>query len=548
MRKNLRLENTEFKGYTEFKDINVVENCPAPKYKLDVYIRKLQKCNGDITIEIRVKQKFGEKELFSQPIEVHADKMVGGLRKLNSRGLRLTQVDINKIRVLIDDNWFDLPIKQAEMNLGFNADGKDVECFVGACTVGTDGKFYKNDEFVNLPRLEGSLDLDLLERVLENKKRRLIMLHGLTAPLVGLAVVHGKNQYSPILTIVGESRTGKTVMTRFVESMCVNLGYREAVLDFNATRASLLEIVKGNKGIPVLIDDTSLADMKGFKDIYYKLSDQNGYSRCVLGRDGVRVEMNETHGTSILMTAESNPLYCVDPDLLGVNGRVCTLELESRTDLFEDVNLINDMERSMECNSGVLLPMLVKWLFKNKLNEADTFRDMVDEEMWNVKRVIGESDGIVNGWLPYFSYMSIMAKALKDVTGIDTDIDEIIKYMVSTIKNNVKEQRCNTTVNLVVNELYPKLVQLEKLDERGKAENMCRKNGNLYITSDKLKKEANAFISENKLTGSHLKIIGIMRSKNLLKMASTNEWSKNIGGAYGRCYCLAELTVMNNAA
>lgn len=540
MRKNnIKFEEVAFKGYMEFKDINAENGQSDSGYKLDVYIRKLQKNNGDVTIGIYVKQKFDKDEFCSCPMEVRADRMISDLRKLKAKGLKLNSIDINKIENLIKDNWVDLPIKQVPMNLGFNTKGKKIEHFVGACTVSADGKYYKNEDSDRLPELRGTLDVELLKRVLSNKKRRLVVLHGLLAPLVGLEVIFEGNQYCPIVIIIGESRTGKTTLARFVESLCVHLGYKVTILNFNSTDISRLERVKGNKGIVVLMDDTSLTSAKNLEKIVYSLADRDSRDRCNSNREGISLEENETHGTSFIMTSEYNPLLNVNPDNLGVNARAFPLIVEGSSDLFEDVQLINEMEHSMEKNTGVLLPMIAKWMFDHKLNEADTFRNMVDTEKKNLEKLISEKDGIILSWLSYFAYMRIVASALKDITGIDVETDEVIQYMASTIKNNVCDQKEETTSSLVVNELHPSLITLEELKD-DKSKDMCRKDGNLYIRSRRLKKEINTFISENNIPKTHLGIIGEMKARKLLKQPEAGKWYKHVSG-YGQCYCLAEL-------
>lgn len=514
------------------------------KYGLNTWIRKIEHPDGVVSIEIMAEQVFDSNvKIYTRPIviEVGARKLVKNLQRLGDMGLRLNAVDINRIKEIIDTNWTSLPIKKGQVVLGFNGEYGNIHSFKAACTVGVDKKFYRNEATDDLPVFRGEFDKVTFEKVMKNKKRRLVVLHGLVAPLIGLFVLRGDNVNNPVILIFGDSSTGKSTLALYVISLSANLGYSNVVMSFNSTVLALLEKAKSNMGVPVLIDDTSSGTNINYEELIYGLAEKYGRIRLTSNKGQVNVVKNELHGTSYIMTGESNIMDEISSEKKGVYGRMFPMEVDK--DLF-DKKLIDEVNASMEQNSGTLLPLIVQWIFEKGieevLNSVEAKRNEVLSSMEN--KVTDETRGILNRWSTYFGCLHVVGQAIEDVTGIKVDVTEVIDFMTEEITTGLHSFNEDSLKVLVAKELYPALRnRVLDADCEIVKDGRFVKDGKLYIRPDKLKEEIRHFMSNNGIKNTNIKVIRRLLEKGNYIEIIDGQACRNLGVKYGgRNYCLGD--------
>ena len=176
----------------------------------------------------------------------------------------------------------------------------------------------------------------------DHVKRQVVLALSLAAPLVGLW------QRNLIVALIGNSSSGKTTAAKLATSLFMPPNCASVGMTFNATENALMQRLHGNKGVPVLIDDTSLSGWESFENIIYTLAD--GTPRLRFRGDQGK-ELQHWH-TTIFLTSERSLLDHRSKKLEGVLGRLIEIPV-SENDLFDSSSQAQEIQRFYKCCHGI---------------------------------------------------------------------------------------------------------------------------------------------------------------------------------------------------
>ena len=441
-----------------------------------------------------------------KPVSAYISNLRKGEKDLIDTGIYMDAVTLNRFHKAVVSNLDTLPVRQMVKGLGFGIDGK----FYGAFNIDKEGNIYRSERF----QAGEEPDLEVLKQFVTNTKRTLLLLHTLASPLVAC---DEDLSDLPILFVYGESSIGKTVAARYLNSLAVPKNER-TLLDFDATKAGLIEHIGSNFGIPICIDDTSLADTDGrkektaLKNLIYSLA--NGREKTTKIKRGTA-----QFRTTILITAENNDLLKISSNYKGIFGRAFPMYVE-KGDLFNDTQEIEQCRTSTRESAGATFSILVSEMRKRGieglLNKAHEVRKKLESECGS------DTQNVISRWCEYWGLLSVTADLLKELFELDINMGEVISYMKEEIALNLNIQQEGSLKEQVLNELLPSVIE----------KSFTTKNGDRYI-------QVKVF---NSLADDHK--INRRIAKDILYRAGRIVWqgqdlTRNLGKEYGRCLQLA---------
>lgn len=119
-----------------------------------------------------------------------------------------------------------------------------------------------------------------------------VLLIGLSAPVIGyLGDECGVSNI--FVHISGESTTGKSTALKLVASLfgsCVETDHRNALFGtWNATRNALVERISGMNGIPVVLDEAGMSQIKDLGEMIYTIAEGKEKERMQYGKGNGKV-------------------------------------------------------------------------------------------------------------------------------------------------------------------------------------------------------------------------------------------------------------------
>lgn len=163
------------------------------------------------------------------------------------------------------------PLRKVHSTLGFGK-YQDIEIFKHYEAIGVDSNYVGG--FAIQPR--GSKEVVrklIVNEIVDYAPSLLILLFSLSAVVIGyLSEIIDMD--TTIIHLLGNTTTGKSTMSKFAVSLFGNPGVKKNGLFFtyNATDNALFKKLCGLKGIPVAIDELSMANFKDRENFVYKLA------------------------------------------------------------------------------------------------------------------------------------------------------------------------------------------------------------------------------------------------------------------------------------
>lgn len=244
------------------------------------------------------------------------------------------------------------------------------------CLTERDGKIFVSSklQYSGKLNLERHGDYETYKSMLKNEvfpspQLTTILCLGLSAPLIGY---FGKEFQVPniIAHLSGDSSSGKTTALKLAATLFgspVNKEEKNSVLSsWNVTENALLEMMAGNQGIPIALDEAGMKKDKNFGSLIYRLHEGKDKIRLKFGEGNT--DVREWH-TTIISSGEI-PLNDHTDAATGQGIRLLS---------FEGVAWTTDAEHSQRIvetlteNYGFLGERFVKAVFKTpkeKLRET----------------------------------------------------------------------------------------------------------------------------------------------------------------------------------
>ena len=336
-----------------------------------------------------------------------------------------------------------------------------------------------------------------------------------------------KDLSNPIIYIQGDSSIGKTIGLKYMMSFINNIG--DNVTKCNATEAGLFEKLEKSDGSSILLDE--LATMRGdlkkqIDDIIYKIAD--GYSKLKHNSDD-----GKRFRCSVFITTEDDVLRLVkEPNRnLGILARVIGLHVKAGDLVDSEEHAIKLSSSSTKNNYAIALN------FKKELDQYDTdkvHKYILDEDS-RISSLIGNLENVIKRWCRYLAILSLTAKILGNVTGVEFDIDGIINFIIGILKKQYSFY-IKSNPKYIAQEVYDKALKCKCSKEE------IDKVKYVLITPEAFKKAINDIrdqydISGSKITDKQIKEI-LNRDLDLLKDTVTTIKTKN--GKSKRFYYLKD--------
>lgn len=342
-----------------------------------------------------------------------------------------------------------------------------------------------------------------------NYLRQFCILSILSPLLINAMAEEDKRDwFNPIIYIQGDSSIGKTIGLKYMMSFINNIG--DNVTKCNATEVGLFRKLEESDGSSILLDE--LATMQGnlkkqIDDIIYKIAD--GYSKLKYNSDD-----GKRFRCSVFITTEDDVLRLVKQHNrnLGILGRVIGLHVKAGDLVDSGEHAIKLSRSSTKNNYAIALN------FKKELDQYDTDKvhKYILDENSRISSLIGNLENVIGRWCIYLAILSLTAKILGNVTGVEFDIDGIINFITRILKKQFSFY-VNSNPKYIAKEVHDKALLCAHIDIDDKTDGV--KYG--LVTPDDFKKAMNDIrdqydISRSKMPDRQIKEI-LNRDLDLLK-------------------------------
>lgn len=342
-----------------------------------------------------------------------------------------------------------------------------------------------------------------------NYLRQFCILSILSPLLINAMAEEDKRDwFNPIIYIQGDSSIGKTIGLKYMMSFINNIG--DNVTKCNATEVGLFRKLEESDGSSILLDE--LATMQGnlkkqIDDIIYKIAD--GYSKLKYNSDD-----GKRFRCSVFITTEDDVLRLVKQHNrnLGILGRVIGLHVKAGDLVDSGEHAIKLSRSSTKNNYAIALN------FKKELDQYDTDKvhKYILDENSRISSLIGNLENVIGRWCIYLAILSLTAKILGNVTGVEFDIDGIINFITRILKKQFSFY-VNSNPKYIAKEVHDKALLCAHIDIDDKTDGV--KYG--LVTPEDFKKAINDVrdqydIGKSKITDKQIKEI-LNRDLDLLK-------------------------------
>ena len=425
--------------------------------KDSVYVvaSKVENKKQDQTIRLHILE--GDK--ITHPFEFPMSKLESNIKKLKDYGYPLNGVQITEAISTLREKYHGLPMTQRIHNLGWQSRNGEIIGYLGEVMIDMEGKEVASDPFSTLPTSKGDIDVNLLSTWLaDNVKRQITFISQLAGVI---ACILNKNI---VISLCGKSSTGKTTVAKLAQSAFASENYEKTNLTFSGTENGLLKQMEGMRGTGVMIDDTSLSNIKDFTGLIYKLA--MGSDKARLSSKDYQVIEREKWSTSIMLTAETSILGRCNPDLEGAFGRMIEIKVKDN-ELFNSAEECNRIQHYYRNNYGLLAPLFVKYIIQ-KVGVVN-IQTLYTEELTRIQKRASKG-GVVQRLCESFAILTLTAKFLEEILNIRFHTDAMEEFLILGAEEQIGIARGQQTVTIVKQEVYSEIkeraIQKETLETK----------------------------------------------------------------------------------
>jgi hypothetical protein len=492
--------------------------------KDSVYVvaSKVENKKQDQTIRLHILE--GDK--ITHPFEFPMSKLESNIKKLKDYGYPLNGVQITEAISTLREKYHDLHMTQRIHNLGWQSRNEEIIGYLGEVMIDMEGKEVASDPFSTLPTSKGDMDVNLLSTWLaDNVKRQITFISQLAGVI---ACILNKNI---VIGICGKSSTGKTTVAKLAQSAFASENYEKTNLTFNGTENALLKQMDGMRGTGVLIDDTSLSNLKDFTGFIYKLA--MGTDKARLRTKDFQVVETEKWTTSIVLTAETSILGRCNPDLEGAFGRMIEITVEDN-ELFDSAEECNRIQHYYRNNYGLLAPLFVKHIIQKV--GIENIQTLYIKELTRIQEKASKG-GVVQRLCENFAILTLTAKFLEEILSIRFNTDAMEEFLIKGAEEQIGIARGQQTATIIQLEIYEEILERVTKKEKLIIEKFVteevkigKKHGNevMLIKSTLFREIVKEMAS--KFGVSVKEINRIFKEEGFLKRFENFEYTKNHNG------------------
>lgn len=260
-----------------------------------------------------------------------------------------------------------------------------------------------------------------------------------TALAIGLsAVVNGliSNQVKTpnlIVHLYGDSSKGKTTAAQLAVSVAGIPDFQGTTLSksWNATDNSTISRCKGNRGMPIAIDEISKYEGHNMSRLIYSLSDGRDKER--LNRDATLrvVEKHDSFSTTIISTGEAT-ITSKCKNNTGLKARV----IEINAQFTKDAEHANRIKEACFTDCGWLAPALAKYMENMGMEYLLQKHTHWTEKYCNTTTI----DTLKERTAANYAVIVMSAELANEAFGFSFDLDKMLNFFIQNEADNSPER------------------------------------------------------------------------------------------------------------
>lgn len=322
--------------------------------------------------------------------------------------------------------------------LGFGT-YEDKEIYKHHEAIGVESKYCGELDIKPRGSKEKSMKL-IKEEIIGHAPALLAMLFGLAAILVPY-IAQSNERDTIILHMVGNSTTGKSTLCKFVISLFANPSAKGngLFLTYNATMNALFKKLTGINGLPVAIDEISMAKFNKDQDFVYILA--SGNEKLRLNKDSEFKESGKWCGT-VLSNGERS-LAKMGSKNAGIQVRVFEALNFIWTKSAEHAEKINEIIMKNYGYVGIEFAEYVMRKDKDELREKiEQYINKIQEYM----RSLGVVDNFTKRRLNTYAVIYLTGKLFGEMIGSELDMNGIVELFVKMEKESIESRNFDDNI------------------------------------------------------------------------------------------------------
>lgn len=442
-------------GIIEKKN-NKMAFCPVGRsFKIEKILKNFE--NGEMMLYLST--KFGKKTLTGKILKKDIDSK--GLKELNGKGFdfKTASMDVVQSAFTLEEEYYisENSIELCHSGVGWETVTEENDFEGLKSPLGAVYKWYPR---VGNIKSEYRGDMDIKPRGNKNEQIEFIKseIQGFTpcevAVSLGLsAVVNGlisdiAKTPNLVVHLYGDSSTGKTTAAQLAVSVAGIPDFQGTTLmkSWNATDNSIISRCKGNRGMPIAMDEISKYAGKDISKLIYALSDGRDKER--LNRDASLKEIckHDSFLTTIVSTGEASALDKCNNNT-GLKARI----IEINAQFTKDANHSNRIKIGCSKNCGWLAPTLAGYMQKKGMDYILKKYNSWVQKYSDATTIDTLKDRIAAN----YAIILTAADLANEAFGFDFDLNAMIDFFVAN--------EANTSPDRDLGEIaYEKLIDFAK--------------------------------------------------------------------------------------
>ena len=247
---------------------------------------------------------------------------------------------------------------------------------------------------------------------------------GLSAVTVGF--LRDRLDCSILCHIFGLSSKGKTTLALLAVSTAGNpstFGNNTLMCSWSDTHNYRLNILNGNRGVPVVYDELSKVSGKDLSGFCYNVANNRGKGR--MSANG-SCQNTDSWATTVISTGESSLLaQCNNNE--GLLTRILEIEFDSIT---ESAAQADNLKAGIIKNYGFANLLLAKYIMNNKENVYKLYDNFVK----TIPQTISVKNDLVNRLCKRIAVIMTTAKLATTALNLKFDLEGILSILVNAIE------------------------------------------------------------------------------------------------------------------
>lgn len=278
------------------------------------------------------------------------------------------------------------------------------------------------------------------EEIINHTPTLLVMLFAL-ASVVVTYISKSNERDTIILHMVGNSTSGKSTVCKFAVSLFGNPSARGngLFLTYNATTNALFKKLVGINGLPVAIDEISMANFNKNQDFVYILA--SGNEKLRLNKESELKKGGQWCGTALSNGERS--LAKIGSKNAGIQVRVFEASNFEWTKSAEHAEKINEIITDNYGYEGVKFAEYVMRENKDELRERiKKYTDLLEKYMED----LGVVDNFTKRRLNTYAVVYLTGKLFEEMEQVELDMDEVVKLFAKIERDSIESRNFDNNI------------------------------------------------------------------------------------------------------